>query len=249
MSEKTEEPTPQRLRKAREEGDAGVSVQAASAIGFLVAVALVPAALAAVAERATSLVVAAIGRASDPSPTVGAPEVVVPMVLALTVPIVTAVAVTSAVLQFVQAGGAFATKKLGPKLDRLDLVQGFKNLVSPTRLFSVVRSLALGALVVLLAQKALFDGAKDLAHVAGRLGFVPLVAEAIGSGLAKRAALAFVAFGAVDLFVTRRQWMSRLRMSKDEISASTRRAKATLSSRPPASAHTTRCSLRRRWRT
>ena len=40
MGEKTEDPTPRKLRKAREEGDAGVSVFAAQAVGFLVAVAV-----------------------------------------------------------------------------------------------------------------------------------------------------------------------------------------------------------------
>ena len=43
MSDKTEAPTPRRLRKALEEGDSGASAQASQAVAFLVAVALAPA--------------------------------------------------------------------------------------------------------------------------------------------------------------------------------------------------------------
>src|ERR1700722_8880685 len=53
MSEKTEEPTPRRLRKAREEGDAGVSSFAAQSVGFVVAVAVAPGAVHALIERAS----------------------------------------------------------------------------------------------------------------------------------------------------------------------------------------------------
>ena len=53
MGEKTEDPTPRKLRKAREEGDAGVSTFAAQAVGFLVAAAVVPAAVRALADWAS----------------------------------------------------------------------------------------------------------------------------------------------------------------------------------------------------
>lgn len=217
MSEKTEEPTPQRLRKAREDGDSGVSVQAASAVGFLVAVALVPPAVVALAERSASLLRGAIERAGDAAPTTPSSEALLPTVVWLVAPVLVAAGATSAIVQLVQAGGSFATKKLGPSLDRLDLVQGAKNLVSTTRLFSVFRALLFGGVVVYLAYGALRAALADLAHLAGRLGYVGLVAGTLGGTLAKRAALVGLALGAIDLFVTRRQWLSRLKMSKEEI--------------------------------
>ena len=54
MSEKTEEATPQRLRKAAEDGDSGVSSFASQAIGFMVAAALLPAATTAAAREITA---------------------------------------------------------------------------------------------------------------------------------------------------------------------------------------------------
>ena len=60
VSDKTEDPTPRRLRKAREEGDSGASSHAAQAIAFVAAVALVPSAVRALASRASADLRAAI---------------------------------------------------------------------------------------------------------------------------------------------------------------------------------------------
>src|ERR1700677_220405 len=65
MAEKTEEATPRRLRKAREEGDAGVSAFAAQALGFVVAVAVAPAAIRALAEHAAGDLQQAIAQAGN----------------------------------------------------------------------------------------------------------------------------------------------------------------------------------------
>ena len=48
---KTEEPTAARVRKAREEGDSGASFFASQAVGLVVAVTLLPGAIAAVVAR------------------------------------------------------------------------------------------------------------------------------------------------------------------------------------------------------
>jgi flagellar biosynthesis protein FlhB len=55
MAEKTEEPTPRRLRRARAEGDGPMSTALGQSLGLLVAVLLVPGALAATAAQAASL--------------------------------------------------------------------------------------------------------------------------------------------------------------------------------------------------
>jgi flagellar biosynthesis protein FlhB len=61
------------------------------------------------------------------------------------------------------------------------------------------------------------EHAPDIAHVVGRLGFVGVLAGTIAARACRDAALFGVAVGAVDLLVTRRAWMKRLRMSKDEV--------------------------------
>ena len=68
MSDKTEEATPKKLRKAQEEGDSPISAFASQAIAFLCAVAVAPAVITALATRTTGDLRAAIAHAGDVSP-------------------------------------------------------------------------------------------------------------------------------------------------------------------------------------
>jgi type III secretion protein U len=217
MSDKTEEPTPKRLRKAREDGDSGVSTQAAQAVAFLVAVSLAPAAIGALAATSTDFLKSAIARAGDATPHAADPTVFAMPVIVLVVPLLLAAGAASAVVQLVQTGGFVATKKLTPKLDRLNVFEGFKNLFSSVRALAVVRALLAGSIVAYLAYRGMREHAGDVAHVAGRLGFVGVLAGAIAERACRDAALFGLAVGALDLLVTRRSWMKRLRMGKDEV--------------------------------
>jgi flagellar biosynthesis protein FlhB len=66
VSDKTEDATPRRLRKARDEGDSGASPYAAQAVAFLAAVALVPSVVRATAARTSDVLRASIARAASP---------------------------------------------------------------------------------------------------------------------------------------------------------------------------------------
>jgi flagellar biosynthesis protein FlhB len=217
MSDKSEDPTPKRLRKAREEGDSGVSTQAAQAVAFLVAVALAPSAVSALASTSTDFLKNAIARAGDSTPVAADPTAFAMPVIMLVVPLLLAAGAASAVVQFVQTGGFVASKKLQPKLERLDVFEGFKNLFSSVRALAVVRALLAGSIVAYLSYRGLKEHAADVAHVAGRLGFVGALAGTIAERAVRDAALFGLAVGALDLLVTRRSWMKRLRMSKDEV--------------------------------
>src|SRR5437867_2997627 len=139
MSAKTEEPTPRRLRTAREEGDSGASTFAAHSVAFVAAVALVPAAARALVVRITGDLGAAIERAAHPDARGAAlafdPGALGTEILALAVPVVLAAAIAGSAAQLVQTGGAIGGKRLSPRLDRLHLAKGFANLVSGVRLF------------------------------------------------------------------------------------------------------------------
>jgi len=217
MSDKTEDPTPKRLRKAREEGDSGVSAQAAQALAFLVAVALAPVAISSLAARSTDMLRAALARASDATPTAPDPTGIAGPIVMLVVPMLLAAAAASAVVQFVQTGGFVATKKLTPKLEKLNPLPGLKQLVSPVRLFAVARALLAAWVVSYLAYRGLRDHAADIARVTGQLRFVGLLAGEVARGACRDAALFGLAVGGLDLLVTRRSWMKRLRMTKDEV--------------------------------
>ena len=224
MSDKTEEATPRRLRKAREDGDSGASVPAAQAVAFLAAAAVVPSAVRALAIRTANDLRAAIAQAGalagDGSGRGSARfDAVSPAttVLTLCLPLLLAAGLTGAVAHALQTGGAIASKRLTPQLERLNPFAGLRNLFSTTRLFAVARALFAGIVVGWLALRGLGDHLVDLARLAGRAAWVaPVVAEVAGV-LVWRAALFGLMLGMFDLVVTRGAWLRRLRMTKDEV--------------------------------
>jgi flagellar biosynthesis protein FlhB len=218
MSDKTEEATPKKLRKAQEEGDSPISAFASQAIAFLCAVAVAPAAIGALASHTTSDLRAAIARAGDASLTVKLePLPLATTVIALTAPILGAAAVAAAVASVVQSGGVIATKRLQPKLDRLNFINGLKQLFSTSRLVAVLRAALYGAAVAWFAYSALRDHAGDIARSAGRLPEAAALAGAIAIGVVKRAAILGVFLAVLDIVVTRRSWHKKLRMSKADV--------------------------------
>lgn len=215
MAEKSEEPTPRRLRRARAEGDSPLSAAFGQSLGLLVAVLLVPGALAATAARAASLFHATF--AAGTTGAEGAATTLAAEVVSLSAPLLLAVAGTSVALGWVQTGGIVSFGKLAPRLERLDPAQGIKNLFRGERLFALARALVGSALAAFVSFSVLKNHAADVAQAAGNeLAVGPLVAT-LGKELGVLVALAGVGIALVDLVVTHRAWRARHRMSKDEI--------------------------------
>lgn len=213
MSDKTEEPTPRRLKKAREQGDGPLSNAFVAAVAFVPPLVLVPAVIAATASRAEELVRSA---ARNPDAALAARELAFD-VLVLSLPIVAAAALGAAAATLVQTRGQVSAARLAVRFERLDPSDGLKNLFRLERVFAVVRALALSAVVVLLAWLLFRDHAADLARSAGNELAIGPVVLAIGRKLAWAAALVALAFGAVDVLVTLRAFRQRNKMSKDEV--------------------------------
>jgi type III secretion protein U len=216
VTDKTEPPTPRRLRKAREQGDSGASGYAAQAVGFIAAVALARPAIDALCRRVAGDLEAALTRPTR-APFAFDGAQAASEVLALTVPMLAAVALTSAVANAVQTGGVVATGRLAPDAGRLDPFAGLLGLASRARLFAVVRAVVAGLAVGWLGVRGLRERAVDLARTAGRLHYVPAAIADTASTLAWRAALVGLALGVVDLVVTRSAWLEKLKMTKAEV--------------------------------
>ncbi len=221
-TDKTEDATPRRLRRAIEQGDSGVSAYAAQAVAFVAAAALAPSAVRALAARTHEDLRRAIARAAF-SKVAGSDLAAVPAaalateLVSLVVPLLAAVACVGAVAHLVQTGGLLALKRLTPDLERLNPVAGIKGLFSASRAFAVVRALLGGSLAAALAYAGLRDHVADVAHLAGHARSAGVLVAALTAGLAWRLALAGLLLAALDVAFTRRAWRRRLRMSKDEV--------------------------------
>ena len=218
MSDKTEEATPKRILKAQEDGDSGASAYAAQALGFVVAVAMVPAAVVALVDQATADLQAAIGQAGTHPDVLRVDTMeLATTVLKLVLPVIAAVAAAAAVVHLAQTGAVMATKRLALKFERLNPIAGFGNLFSATRLFAVARSLIAALVIGWLAYAGLRDHVVDLARLAGRPRWADPVVTELAKVLAWRAAGVGLALGLLDVLVTRSAWRRRLRMGKDEV--------------------------------
>lgn len=219
MSERTEPPTPRRLRKAHGEGDSGASAFATQAVGFLAAVVLVPAAGTATAVRASHdlrATLQAIGVAGGIRQAFD-PVYLASEIIALTGPILAGAALAAGVVHVAQTSGVIVAQRVAPRLDRLDPTTGIRALFSGDRLFAVARALVAALAVGELGYAALREHVSDLARLAGRLTPVGPAISAAASSLALRAAFVGLLLAAVDIVVVRRSRWRRLRMTKDEV--------------------------------
>jgi flagellar biosynthesis protein FlhB len=213
MSEKTEQPTPRRLRRAREQGDSPVSGAFVSSVAFLLPLVLVPTVAEATAARAGELVHAAARR---PDVFASARALALDVTM-LSVPVMLAAALGAVAAGLVQTHGQVSASRLAVRFDRLDPVEGMKGLFRLERLLAVARALVLAALVALFSWVVFRGHAGDLASSAGNERAVIPVVLSLGRKLAWAAALVGLAFGALDVAVTLRAWRERHKMSKDEV--------------------------------
>jgi flagellar biosynthesis protein FlhB len=213
MSGKTEQPTARRLRQAREQGDSAVSLPLAQAAGFAAALALLPGAVAAAAARVGERLRWSIEGAGTPLPT----EQLALDVLVLSAPVLLAAALAGTVVSFVQTGGVLAWSKVSPDLSRANPFTGIKNLLSWQRAASVARALLTALAVGAVCVDLLLDHAASLVGSTGSIAAGASVALDLAKSLAWIAALIGLVFAAVDLLLTRRAWIKRLMMTRDEV--------------------------------
>lgn len=219
--EKSEKPTQQRLKKAREEGQFLSSKGALSAVQFLIFVSLIGSVLPAWSERLGRALIRLYETALTGEITLLAfPVLVRGLFLETLTPLLTLgaalfFATLAAQLAITRLG--FSLSKLMPQFDRLNPLGRLKDL--PAQNLKAV-----GEALVLLVALGLFLRSFLASHAETMLR-LPLesvrvaagqVGSAVDSLLWKAAAL-FVVFGAFDLFQNHRRQMKTLRMSKQEI--------------------------------
>lgn len=216
--EKTEQATPQRLEKARREGDSGASPYARQAVAFFVALALVPSAVLATSSRCGAWLRTALLRAAEHPVRVRVDAGAIAMdVAALAGPALLAAALAAGVVGAAQTGGVVATGRLAPDLARLDPIAGLKRLVSSDRLFALARSLLIAAAVAYFAYRQLAAHAADLARSVGEVGKVAALGGELAWRVARDAAVLGLFAAALDVAIVRRSWTQRLRMSLAEV--------------------------------
>ncbi|BCY15159.1 flagellar biosynthesis protein FlhB [Actinoplanes sp. L3-i22] len=218
--EKTEQPTQQRLKKARQEGQIGRTPDLGAWFGMLAASVLLPRTLKQAMEHAEEVLGKIPDVIANPDPAkslailkeglFGAAWAVAPLALTLM-----AVGVAAA---GAQGGIRVATKLFVPKFNRLNPFSGLKKIAGPQALWELTKSLfktlVLGAVLVMTLK----DIVPQL-MTAGRLPITALLAivtDAV-TALIRAAAVAGIAMAGADYLVVRRRTQKQLRMTKEEV--------------------------------
>jgi flagellar biosynthesis protein FlhB len=224
---KTEKPTPQRLRKAREQGQFLVSRGFLNAIQFVVALVLLGRLVAGWRSAFAVSMPQLLNRAIAGEISEGEWPILLrgmfvqnlsPLMLFATALLTATLAIQLAVSRF-----GFSLQRLAPSFRHLNPMSKLKELPAQNLKSVVEASILLVALTAVIHSLVQENGAallrlplENVASGASQVG------ESIQALLWKAAAL-FLIFGAVDLFRQQRKYASQLRMSKEEVKEENKR--------------------------
>ncbi len=217
--EPTEEPTPRRLRQARDRGQIAYSGDFTSSAAFVAAAGALVAGSAFLAGELTRVMRVGLARAVAGDVAPGAAlEALLRDVARLCAPILGAAFVAAAIVGYLQSGGLFTLQPLQPRAEKLDPLAGLKRIFSRDALVQLIKALVKTSIVAAVAWWTLAPHVGDLPRLAGARA--TLAASATWSLMARlllRVAVAYAVVGAADYLVTRRKWLKGLRMTREEV--------------------------------
>ncbi|SDN59526.1 flagellar biosynthetic protein FlhB [Klenkia soli] len=218
--EKTEKPTPQRLKKARKDGQVPRTQELGTWLGAVAASFLLPAMVGRSYDGAQALF-RQIGEVAE-RPDVAAIQVLLGQALstflAAALPLAAGVLVVGVLSSAAQGGIVFASKPLKPSLGKLNPFPGLKRMFGGHGLWETAKAL-IKTIAIGVAIGFTVDDAKMLVASSGSmpLGTVASVFTDSALMMLRVAALTGLVLAVADYMVVRMQSMKKLKMSHYEI--------------------------------
>ncbi len=220
--EKTEEATPEKLRKAKEEGQVPKSQDFVHAIGFaggfLTLVGLLNYVFRELKDFALACIDAAMHKASPSTISDLMLHEGVPMVLKVSLPISAMVFVIGIFTNVVQTGFFMAFKVLVPKIDKINPINGLKGLFKVKKFIELIKNILKMGIAAWIAWSVMESALRDMTLVVT----LPLP-KAVDFGgslvwdyLIKTTVL-FIIIGVADLIISRKTFHKEQMMSKYDV--------------------------------
>lgn len=225
--EKTEEPTQQKLKKARQDGQIGKSVDVGVWLGILASSYLLPMTGRWGIDHARTMLERLPAFVENPD-LVALPSLLTEALWAVALaagPMAGALMLVGVAAAGSQGGIRVASKLFVPKFSRLNPMKGMKQKFGPQALWEGAKALIKAAVL----GAVLYVTVKDLIPLLLMSGSIPLgtlvgiVTDSIIT-LIQAAAVAGLVMGALDYVVVRRRTKKQLRMSKHEIKEENKRS-------------------------
>ncbi|MEV6344505.1 EscU/YscU/HrcU family type III secretion system export apparatus switch protein [Actinoplanes sp. NPDC051851] len=218
--EKTEQPTQQRLKKAKKEGQFAKTPDLGAWFGMLAASLLLPRVLTETMDHSRELMAKIPETIADPDPAKGLAVMKEALFSAFWVvlPLSVTMMAVGVAAAGAQGGIRVATKLFIPKFSRLNPLPGIKRMVGPQAMWELVKAVVKTTVLALVLYSTMKDIVPKLMG-AGRLPLASLLGIVEGAviSLIRAAAAVGIVMAGADYLVVRRRTQKQLRMTKEEV--------------------------------
>lgn len=218
--EKTELPTPKKLRDSRKKGQVARSQEVVSAVTLFAAIAYLWLNWGGIMQRLVNLMdqLAQVAVDSPGSGSIAAIGIVFRALTTLLMPVLGTVIAAGFFANYVQFGSLFAAENIKPKLEKISPAKGLKRIFSMKQLVetlkSIVKIVFLSALLLVVMRA--FIGPSMNALPCGLPCVVEITAAMLKS-MILYAALAFAVIALLDFAYQRHSHTKSLMMTKEEV--------------------------------
>ncbi len=222
--EKTEQPTPKKIRDARKKGQVAKSQDLNTAVLFLVVFIVLIITMGRNSEILQESMRGYFARAFETAPMT--PEAANAMMLEgirvmfrVIGPFLAAGFIVALFVSFVQVGALFTMQPMKPELSKLDPIKGFKNKFFSAQTYieffkSLLKMIVVGGLLYFVVKRALGDVSLTVRQpVESSMALTKKLLTSLGT----KTGFLLILLGAVDVFIQRWQHTKKLKMSKDEV--------------------------------
>ncbi len=226
--DKTEKPTPKRLKDARKKGNVSKSRELSSTVVLLGWLVIGSLALSEIARRfseAIDKLLTLIGQGWDSrafatvAAGVGADWVVL-LLVATAILLVPAVAL-GLLVEYLQAGPVLSFEKVKPKIENMNPAEGIKKMFSVDNLVELVKAVLKTAVLLAIGWMVVASLLPQIVGLAGHPGASPSVFGEMAWEVSRRTMLwtvvAFALVAALDAGWQRYRYVHKLRMSRRDI--------------------------------
>lgn len=222
--EKTEDPTPKRLRESRQKGQVAKSQDLSAAVLFLAIALLLLTTGGKIRETLSGALIDSIQLAlSAPALNVeSACEMLrdgMRVMFRVLAPFLLVGFVVAGATMYFQVGPLFSMQPLSPQLSKIDPLKGFKSRFFSMQTYielgkSLVKITIVGVLVYFVLKGALRDIGLTVRHP---IETGVILTEKLVHSLVLKVGALFLVVGAADVLLQRHQHLKKLKMSKEEV--------------------------------
>lgn len=220
--EKTEQPTPKRLREARKKGDVAKSRDLSMVFVMIVVFTTIAIMAGYISNQIQFLMekcfTLARGGSVSPSDLLMIGRLAFVTLVKVLGPVLIAGVVSAVAIGMVQVGGVMTAEPLKPKMEKLNPVEGFKNMFKVVTFIELAKNLVKLSLVIYLAYQTI-SAYMDQILLSSKVNIIESVSMtgAIVYSFFVKVAAVFFAIALFDMAIQRWNYLKKHRMSKEEV--------------------------------